>query len=306
MKNIIYTTLISLVSLLAYGQSLLDIRDQYTETLIYPTLDLNSYVYNPNGNCYNLLAAPANFQGTTEGNPNLGSEEYVGYRENMTLTCVINYAGLDFPVHEDDMLWVLDPDDNITEINTPTADPFTPGKMLYYLNVMGDFVAYEARVVYYSSELDGYFELPAAFTYMSNARLGTTLSPYMLTIAGPIEFTYSGDTINATIVDTSYIGGFCLDVTLMDCQGAELDTDAYCYEVGPSPCQEELLVSGLIGPLPGGSTELFEAEMRIQADCQISTQADIIYSAKDCIEFLPGFEIELGATLETNADGCDP
>ena len=281
------------------AQLLVDVPDQYTLSLFYDTLILQDYI--DLDSCYDLSIGLETFINAADGHPDLSEEEYQDYRENMTLTLKLKYAGFELEAHPNDKLWIFDEDDNLTEVNTPFDDPFSFTGQLYFLNVKGNFTRYMAKMIYYNGAMDRTFILENAFEYESNKVIGEPLQPFVIDFA-PIVFSMNGDMINAEIISESYTGGLCLNLEVKDCDGNVLDTDNFCYEIGEGNCPENLMI--LQSEIDIVNNRIFRASGTIISSAKILGHRNIAFSAQDSITLDPGFQVVIGSQFAIDTIGC--
>jgi len=212
-----------------FSQGINYIPDQYASTGVFDDLDLDDYIVNT-GTCYDLTLTPVSYPGFEDGLPVLPSNEATGFRENMTVTMKIKYAGFEFQTHVDDQVWVLDTAGLVVELNTSYVDPFIPEGNLLFLNVNGNFENYDARLIFYSGRLEKHIVIENAFEYGSNLVLGSPLEPYVIDVA-PLIFEFTDNVISTTNVDSNYIDGLCLTAQSIDCDGQLLDDETFCFIV---------------------------------------------------------------------------
>lgn len=292
---------IMLFSVSLYAQQLSNIPNQYMVDGNYETIDLDTYV--EADGCYDIEVSLSSLILGDNLYPNLLDEEFDDYRENMTATIKFQYAGFEMTPHADDKIWVLDEEDRLVEVNTPHNDPFNLGSQLFFLNIKGNFDFYQAKVVYYSGDMDRSFTIENAFEYRSNKIIGSPLEPYVFDLA-PLIFEFNNDNeLSTQIVDQTYSGGICLEVNLLSCVGVSLDTDTFCFEVGDNPCMPNLIVNQ--ADIDGGLHDIFEASQTITSDAQLSGNRNIVFSAKECITLESGFTVDVGVTVEINNTGCN-
>jgi len=283
------------------AQNLSDIPNQYLTDGVYSLIDLDDYV--DYDGCYDLIVSPSTIVGGELMYPNLPDEEYEDFRENMTATIRIQYAGFEINSHPDDKVWVLDESDRLAEINTPYNDPFNLSQQLLFLNVKGNFEFYEAKMIYYSGDLGRSFTIENAFEYRSNKIIGSPLEPYVIDLAPLVIEINNDNEVIAQIVDPTYEGGICLEISLVSCESASLDLDIYCYEVGDNPCVSDLIINQ--SNFDGITNQVFKASKTISSSAQVSGGGNIGFSAKECISLEAGFILEVGTTFGINTIGCN-
>lgn len=300
MKYLYTQLLFCIMAFTLNGQNINEIPNQYPQGGSYIDLDLADFVEVTS--CYSLLVAPSNYVNGLDGYPNLSHIEFEDYRENMTVTLKIQYAGFHFQPHAMDEIWVFDEENQLVENTFPQSDPFNPEEQLLFLNVKGNFEFYAAKLVYYSGSVNKYFTVNNAIEYASNKIIGDPLNPFLIELA-PIEFQVDNDVLSVEEYQNSYQGDQCLVVNLYDCDENLLDSEEVCYHLGDPDCMLSRIVdqSEISGVLNG----LFEAKSVITSEATIEGQRDIIFSAADSIILLPGFEVGIGASFEILMEGCN-
>ncbi len=279
-----------------------DIPNQFTTyPTPYNTVDVADYI--TGDNCYFIDYNVIPGLGAS-GYPSFAGGESQDFRENMTVTLKLYYAGLEnFIGHPDDEIWFFDEDGFIVENSVPYVDPFVLGERIFFLNIRGDFEEYDADLVFYSGFYNRTFTIPDAIHYKDNDIIGSALDPLVLDFA-PIDFDINGTEISAVITDASYTGNVCLEVNLTHClSNAVLDSDIICYEIGDN-CVDHLVVTQV--DIDAVVTDLFSANKTIISDAQLASNNDIQFIALDTICLEAGFEVPLGAVFETKMQTCNP
>ena len=297
----LYILIINLFVIQNLGAQFLGpIPDQAPQGGTYSNVLLSSYI--EDDLCYSIRLEPANYINALDGDPELDTEEYSDYRENMTLTMKLTYAGFSFGRSEADKLWVLDEQGNIVEFAQPLNDPFNLGEQLFFLNVKGNFDSYMAEVVYYNATLDKYFVIEDAFEYGSNRIFGDPLDPFIIDLA-PISFAFSNEIVYVITVDPSYQGNQCLSVDLLDCNSNLIASDQFCYLLDDTGCPESLIV--FQSDIDADMQSDFKARSYIESDAQIMSGRTIKFSASNSILLKEGFEVSLGSSFEITTVGCN-
>ena len=282
------------------AQILMDIPDQYTESNIYDTINIEDFIMGVD--CYDVSILPnVSHLKPVVGHPNILDTWYQDTRENMTVTMKINYAGFNMGIHPSDEIWVYDSEDRLVEKNVAYDDPFHPGEHLFFLNVRGNFETYNARVVYYNGTYNYTMEFENAIEYDYNNVLGSPLDPYLLD-SSPIIFSINNNTISAEIVSDNYGGSLCLDVEVADCDGQNIGTDQICYLLGSNPCPDNLLITQEM--LDQVVQNTLVARHSISSHAIVDDERDLQFSAGDCTTLMPGFEVVLGGQLLVDTVGC--
>jgi|GEM_PF-5578929 len=299
----IYFLLFGLLSVNLSAQGISVIPNQYFANGSYPFLDLDNSV-NYTG-CYNFELSLLSVVGGVDDHPNLPEIEYDDFRENMTATIKIQYAGFDLAAHPDDKMWVFDEEERLVEVNVPHSDPFSLDGQLLFLNIKGNFDFYQTKLVYYSGDLDKHFTIENAFEYRSNKIMGSPLEPYVIDVA-PLIFELNSDNeVLTTIVDSTYSGGICLSVDLLDCDGTLFDTDSYCYESIGEPCLQNLVVTQAMADMHMGGDTKLKASQTITSSAQLSGTGKVKFSGKECITLEPGFSVPVGLEFRISLNGCN-
>lgn len=279
-----------------------NIPDQSTQyPLPYDTIDVADYI---NGSsCYFIDYTVIPGLGAT-GYPSFAGGESQDFRENMTVTLKLLYAGLEgFIGHPNDKIWLFDENGYVVENSVPYDDPFNLGEYLFFLNIRGDFEEYEADVVFYSGFYNRAFTIEDAITYKDNDIVGSALDPLILDFA-PIAFDINDSEVSAVITDPTYSGNICLQVDIIHCLSNQtLGSDIVCYEIGDD-CVDHLIVSQ--ANIDAVATNVFSANSTIKSNAQLSNTNNIQFIALDTICMEAGFEVPLGAIFETIMDICNP
>ena len=132
--NIVLVAVLLLLSI-TKGQAQLGLNNIPDQYVIYPATydDVIVADFITGTACYEVDYQVIPIGGMI-GNPLLGDNEYNDYRENMTVTMKLHYAGFqNFMGHTDDRIWMYDDIGRMVETNTIHDNQLVAGEKVFFL-----------------------------------------------------------------------------------------------------------------------------------------------------------------------------